>query len=896
LLEIKQENEKTIIMRINQEQRLPYSKKNKQWRVNEVDYLCSKADEFSYDWVRIHQNYRLLNNQLDQEEYRRYCDTLGLDKSEGKKFVEPFNKTHNIINVLKGEENNKPWNYSVINMSPSATNEYLRELNREYGRYVHFEMDKEVQIVQKQQQLEAQMKAGEVSPQQAQRAIGEFMEQMKAQEAEILNPQQIKEKYRNYKSAKELAMSKLLKIMAVNQKLKFLKNETFTDALVAGIEAVHIKIDENDYSKMPTVKQVNPLTLFFHKSPDSPFIHDGDYAGYKEELTIGQTLDQYGDLMHPKDRKRLYTFRNKIYGTETPFASKDGVSQSSWTALKNFEYGYNGGMGVPYYGTNNVLADGLYNSRLNGRYYDDYCVVYTVFWKSQRKVGKYTYTDEYGEIQETIVSEEFVVPKDAVKGTYRRSLMNRPRVRYEWYDEADRYNALEWIWIPEVWTGTRINGDIYVNIEPLEYSYKSLLNPYKVKLPIYGMVYNSRNAQTVSVMDRVKPWQKLYFVVMSKWLKLIAQDKGVVNLINTLFMDKDLGYEKSLQIAIDHGYLPFNPLSHSQGSGIGNTYKAAERLDLSNSQQLSHYTNILQFIENNILTSAGVPPQRLAQTGSNTNVTDNQRDVQQSLNITDTVFSSHDLLWEDILQGLVETAVMSLDSESGYLREILGDHERAVLDLDLIRLEDEYSVRIANNLKAHKDLELGKSMMQSLVQADKVNLSTLLDLMTTDNLAEFKEELKAVEKDIERREQAAQEAAQKRELESREKIARMQLENREDIQNHEILLKELDIEGKKMVAEINAFRFQQDQDSNKDGIPDQLQIGEFKESIREREEKNQIEREKIDQIRDTADKQMAQKERDNQTKIQIANINAQNKRAIESEKAKQKAKESKSKK
>jgi hypothetical protein len=663
-------------MRVNQEQRLSYKQKTKQWRVNQVDYLCSRADEFSYEWIRMWQNYRLLNNQLNQEEYREYCDTLGLNRSDGKKFVEPFNKTHNIINVLRGEESQRPWNFSVLNLNPGVSNDIVRSKERFFQEYLDMKIQSEIQVAIEEAQLKAQLQANKLSPKEAEKAQEQILMEAQERESRVMNPDQLREKYANYRTSKETTMYKLLKMLSVGQNLKYVKNETFTDALVAGVEAVHLDVQGKDNSALPVVRQVNPLTMFFHKSPNTPFIQDGDYVGYKEELTIGEALDRYGDKMHPKDRERLYTFRNKVYGTETPFASADGKSQSSWTALKNFEYGYNGGTGVPYFGTNNVLAEGLYNSRLNGRYYDDYVVVYSVFWKSQRKVGIYRFVDEYGEMQETIVSEEFIVPKGAQRENYQKSYMNRKRVRRYWYDANDHYHSLEWIWIPEVWRGTSINGDIYVDIEPLDYSYQSLLNPYKVKLPVYGYVYDSRNAQTVSIMDRMKPWQKLYYVIMSKWLKLIAQDKGVVNLLNVLMMDKKIGYKKALQLAVDQGFLPFNPMAHAQGIGLAHSTKPAERLDLSNSQQLTHYTQILEFVEQQLKLSAGISPQRMAQTGRNTNVTDNQRDTVHSMNITEPIFAAHDLLWQEILQGLVETATMCFDSQSGYVREILSEMMR----------------------------------------------------------------------------------------------------------------------------------------------------------------------------------------------------------------------------
>ena len=48
---------------------------------------------------------------------------------------------------------------------------------------------------------------------------------------------------------------------------------------------------------------------------------------------------------------------------------------------------------------------------------------------------------------------------------------------------------LEFKWVNEVWEGTRIDGRIYVNINPILNQRLSLENPSKCKLPINGRRY-----------------------------------------------------------------------------------------------------------------------------------------------------------------------------------------------------------------------------------------------------------------------------------------------------------------------------------------------------------------------------------------------------------------------
>lgn len=854
-----------------EQQRVPSSEKTEQWRINQVDAICSRVDEFGNDWYRMWQNYRLKNNQIDQDEFREYCDTLGLSEGEGRKFVEPFNKTHTIIDVLIGEESNMPWNFDVINLSPKTTNEILRDKQREIQSYIDFKITAEIEKQQQKMQILSQIKAGEMTPQEAEEKMKQFEQKLVEDESRIMNPEQISKKYSNYKSKKETAVHKLLKVLSVNHNLKWVKNQTFEDALIAGIEAVEIIVD--DYTGMPSIKQINVLNLFFHKSSDTPFLHDSDYVGYKEELTISDALDKYGHHMNEKDVEKLRQYNSKVFGYNEKFSSPGGESVSHWDTLKNYEYTYrHPGSTIPSYGTSNVLSEGLYASDRYRYKYEHYCVAYTTYWKSQRKVGKLMCINEYGEMVPTIVDEEFPVPTRAIKENYKPHIFSKDKSRLSWESEDGKPYTLEWIWLPEVWKGTRINGEIYVKIEPYEHAYQSLSNPYRTKIPIHGFVYNNRNAFSVSIMDRIKPWQKLYYVVMSKWLKLITQDKGVVQLLNVLMMDKEIGYKESLQIAIDQGILPYNPLAHSQGmANIAGQMKPADRLDLSNSQQLTHYTNILQFIEAQLKLAAGISEQRLAQTGTNTNVTDNQRDVAQSMNITSSMFTAHELLWQEVLQTLCETAVKTLDSKSGFIRQVLSDDEIALIDLDLISLEDEYVVKIGNNSRAYRILEQAKGFAQALIQNDKAKFSTLLDLLDNDNLSEFKQELRSIEDDIEKRETAMQEQQskmQEKELEARKLEAQSLREHDLDIQT---LKGEYDIKK----AQVAAMAWSPDKDVDKDGLPDILELEKLRNQAYNEERKLELEGKKLE----IEDKKLMQKEGEARTSADFKNKEITNKQS-----------------
>ena len=49
-------------------------------------------------------------------------------------------------------------------------------------------------------------------------------------------------------------------------------------------------------------------------------------------------------------------------------------------------------------------------------------------------------------------------------------------------------------------------------------------------------------------------------------------------------------------------------------------------------------------------------------------------------------------------------------------------------------MDDEYSIRVGNNVKAHEVLMQAKGFAQALIQNDKAKFSTLLDLLDNSSL------------------------------------------------------------------------------------------------------------------------------------------------------------------
>ena len=745
---------------------------------------------------------------------------------------------HNKINVLAGEESKMPWSFGVVAQGAEAANEITRRKEREIRDYVSFQLNKEMQL--SQMQIQQQLQG--LDPEQAKQK----QQELEQQEQQILNPDQIINKYRKFRLNEEILFHKLLQKNRDRLKLRHLKSEAWIDALVAGIEAIEV----TKLNGIENVEVLNPLGLAFHKSPESEFIEDGDWWVYKQEMSIGDIIDNYGDQMAQADledlEENLKASFAGVYGLDAKSYSEDGYSPSHWEHINRTN---------KVFGTSNILHSGKYGQSMAN--YARYLPVYRCYWKSQREVGFLTYQDEYGETQMDIVDELFEVPKHANKTTEKDTINGTVKTIYTWQDENDIPYSLEWKWIPQLWSGIRIRFNIYVDINPVNWHQVDLNNPWNFKGPIIGAVYSAKNAPIQSLFDRGVPWQKLYLNIMAKWLKLISLDRGKIHTLNMLWMDKDLGTPLTIRYMLDMGFIPTNPASNVELTQLlGNTMKMAEQIDLSNSDQIAKYTEILSWVEQQIGIAMGVPPEREARTSANSNVTDNQQDLIQSAHITQPILALHNIVWENVLNALLKlTKENAKTSNNKSFRFILSDEEIATLQVDPTNIDlYDLGVYVSQNEKAREVLKNTQMLAQSLLQNDKVNLSTLVKMFETEDLGDFKQQIVAMEQELAQREQALQESQQQHEKEMQEYTAQIT----EDAQEHEIQLQEMKDETAITVAQISAdSKLQPEQPED-----NSAEFAKIDQKEREIHIKKNTEREKLSQKdRDTDNKLKVEREK-----------------------------------
>lgn len=161
----------------------------------------------------------------------------------------------------------------------------------------------------------------------------------------------------------------------------------------------------------------------------------------------------------------------------------------------------------------------------------------------------------------------------------------------------------------------------------------------------------------------------------------------------------------------------------------------------------------------------------------------------------------------------------------------MNDEDRLIFDSNQLDLDDNFVLMVGDNSKSFRVLEQFKQLSQALIQNDKADLSTLIDLVRTDNLSEFQSKLSEIDERNRKREQEMQQRQQAHEKE----MMQMQLKAKEDIQiqelNNTYLKGVMDYNRSEMQSMYSNAAFDTEKDYNKDGIADYRQMEQLQQKI-----------------------------------------------------------------
>lgn len=618
--------------------------------------------------------------------------------------------------------------------------------------------------------------ASKLSPEQAAR-----YEQALAT-GEIQTPEAIaKYLQKDYKDIAETEAYHALQFLKRKLNLTHEFYKGWKDALIGGEEIYYIGVINGD----PYVERVNPMYFDYEHSLDLEFIDDAAWCRRKMIMSATEIYDRFYDKMSERQLNELLELIDQRPGAgNNPEIRKTSIDYESIKLHK-------------------------INSFTDNPFDIDHIVVYHCCWKSFKKIGFITLLNpETGEVEEFQVDEDY-----KVTGTEQ---------------------SVEWDWIIEVWEGYRIGDDMYIGIQPIEYQHISADNPNSQKLPYTGVVYNNTNSKPRSLVSMMKPLQYMYIVVWYRLELALSRDKGKVAVMDITQIPKSMNidvnkwmhYLSALGVAFINPYDEGWDIPGREG-GKPSQFNQLSSWDLTMSNVIAEYIQLMQKIEDMVAKLTGITPQRQGQIAASELVSNANAAVNMSYHITEPWFWNHNQVKRRVLTMLLNTSKAAWKDSKRYLNYILDDATRAFVQLSDNFFYEDMDIFVDDSTKNQQYIDQLKQLLQPAMQ-NGASLLDIAEIITLDNMSMIKNRLEEIEQ--KRMEQMQQQ--QQAEQQAQQQMAEQQNQLKEE----ELMLKEaeMDLEKYKVdqdnatkitVAQLNAYRGAENMDQDMNGIPDPIEIG-----------------------------------------------------------------------
>lgn len=560
-----------------------------------------------------------------------------------------------------------------------------------------------------------------------------------------------------YKDLNELYATRVLEYLWRQQDMKRKFSTGFREALIKGREIYRI----DDVGGEPSVVKCDPKNIFFLRKGDSHKIEDADIIVEVTYEPVGKIIDEFYDYLTSTQVGDLEK------GIERLGENSGGVlSHQNASPLLMGSSQIGGGIAGDA-GFNTV---GVYNLPFD---YEGNVRTVRVRWVGRRKIGKLTsFNPQTGDEEERFVSENYKVNTDAGE-------------------------SVKWIWINEALEGTRLGNEIYVKMQPREVQMRHFDNPSKCFTGYVGTDYGK------SLMARMESYQYLYNVYMRRLELAIAKYKGPIYELDTSKKPDEWDTEMWLYYAEVLGWSIIDSFNEGKkGAAMGKVAGqwnsgGGKVLDANAGNYIQQLIMMLQYIEKQMGTIAGVNDQRQGQIDNRETVGGVERAVTQSSHITEKWFFIHDETKKRVLLALLDTAKqLWKNNKSKKISFIMDDMARVTMD---VNGEDfaasEYDMFITDS---SDDLKI-RSTIESLSQAYVQNGGSLtlpIKVLRSDSITQM---AKLIEEEEAQTAQRGQEMEQKK-IEAEQAMSQAMLQDKQADRDLEYYKIDKDSETKLIIA------------------------------------------------------------------------------------------------
>jgi len=602
--------------------------KDDQWRAWNLDWLEFQGMKMlRRNARRLMKNYKLAKGIIDKTDYiveedNDMADLIDILTKEDVSALELkfYPIIPNVINVLTNEFSKRTSRIMFRAIDDISYNEML-EAKRS--------MIEEVLLAQATQKQLVNMVEMGIDPN------SEEAQQQLAPESLKTLPEIESFFKKDYRSMIEEWASHQMKVDEEKFKMKELEEMGFRDMLITDREFWHFNMREDDYE----VELWNPLLTFYHKSPDVRYISQGNWVGKMDMMSISDVVDKFGWMMTEEQLEALeaiYPARSAGYaiqGYQNDGTYYDPTRTHDWnTQMPSLNYRRFTSLYDANYQFGDIVQFILADSEDLQDFGKSYMLrVSTIYWKSQRKVGHLTKINSEGELMQDVVSEEYKITD---KPIYDDSIYKQKTK-----DNLVFGEHIDWIWINEVWGGIKIGPNrpsfwgmsnpgglnpIYLGLNGgrpgrIPFQFKGDTTLYGCKLPVEGCVFGDRNTRSISLVDLMKPFQIGYNIVNNQIADILVDELGTVimldqNALPRHSLGEDWGKNNLAKAYVAMKNFQMLPLDTT----ITNTenplsFQHYQVLNLEQTQRLMSRIQLAQYFKNQAFEVIGLNQQRMGQ-------------------------------------------------------------------------------------------------------------------------------------------------------------------------------------------------------------------------------------------------------------------------------------------
>jgi len=686
-----------------------------------LDWADSKTF-FNYSPVRksvIHKkiNYDLLNGKLHMSDMEVVLNPEGIKAEFIPDRIQHYPIMNSKLNVLRGEEAKRVFDYRVVITNPNAISE--------------IENNKKDELFRRLQTLVADTSKSEE----------EFN-----QELEKMNYYYTYE----WQDLREIRSNALLNHYVKEYNIPLLFNNGFMDAMAIGEEIYQCDIVGGE----PIIERVNPLKIRVFKSGYSNKIEDADIIIIEDYWSPGKVIDTYYDVLSKKDMEYIESIPDHV--SQASIDSMDNIDERFGFVNNNMvgeEMSSNGFYFDPF----NLFSDSISNSLLP---YDlaGNLRVLRMYWKSRRKIKKVkSYDLDTGEEIYNFYPETYIINEDLGEEEqifYVNEAWEGTKIGTDIYvnmrPRVIQYNRLS---NPSK-CHFGIIGSIYNLNESRPFSLVDMMKQYNY---LYDAIHDRLNK-----------------LMAKNWGKILRLDLARVP--KGWDIEKWIYYAKANGLAVEDSFKEGN-IGAATGKLAGALNNASSGvIDAEFGNSIQQQINLLEFIKLEMSEVAGITRQREGQVSNRETVGGVERATLQSSHITEWLFVIHDDVKKRALECFLETAKIAFKGRSKKFSYILSDGSERIADIDGDEFAEADYGLVVDNSRGAQELDQKLDMLaQAALQNQTLSFSTIMKLYNSSSLAEKQ---RLVERD-EQLIQERISQSQQQQLEAQQQIAQMESQQRQ---------------------------------------------------------------------------------------------------------------------